>query len=259
MKNCNIVNELLPLYADDLLSDESTMFLKKNLATCKSCLKNYEDMKLNVNVVVDPENENIKPKKVFDKYLRKVKFMTASLALFTVSIGLFWIDWFIIQYAWSNLYDGMFRIAENTLIPLLVLASIFGIIGVVLITKKNAQTGRNSSFKTGLLIIALVAILVVHIIPIIKLEKTGNHIIAVTNVESIESENDEYFLIIKDLQSEKLIKIKCDENTYSSVIVDRNVLYTFEYRIKLFNEINGVLEQVDTNEIIDNRSSPKSE
>lgn len=28
MENCNIVNDLLPLYADDLLSDQSTMFVK---------------------------------------------------------------------------------------------------------------------------------------------------------------------------------------------------------------------------------------
>lgn len=27
MENCNIVNDLLPLYADDLLSDQSTMFV----------------------------------------------------------------------------------------------------------------------------------------------------------------------------------------------------------------------------------------
>ncbi|MBR3290250.1 MAG: hypothetical protein IKI63_05700, partial [Clostridia bacterium] len=129
------------------------------------------------------------------------------------------------QYAWSNLYDGLFRIAEYALIPLLILASVFGMIGVALIIKKRAQTKKNSSCKTGILITAFVAILIVHVIPVVQLGNTGYHRIAVTNVESIESENDEYFLMIKDSQSEKLIKLKCEGNTYASVIVDKNVLY----------------------------------
>ncbi len=35
--NCNIINDLLPLYIDDVVSDESRLMVEKHLETCPEC------------------------------------------------------------------------------------------------------------------------------------------------------------------------------------------------------------------------------
>lgn len=257
MRNCNIVNDLLPLYVDGLLSQESITFVKEHLSTCKSCLKDYEGMKINVDVVIEDEHEDLKPKRAFAKYLREVKIIVVSLVLFIVSVLLFWVDWFILQYAWSNVYDGVFNTANILLIPLLCLAALFGVTSIVMLVKKNAKSGRNSMSKTLLMIIVLISVLAIQIFSVVELSKTGERVFTVQNIESIESENGEYFLVVEKPKSEGFIKIKCDKNTYYSVIVDKDVLYTFTYRVELFDKNKGILEeQINIDDIVDNRNDP---
>lgn len=44
MKNeCHVVQDLLPLYAEGMLSDESLAFVKAHLETCEACREAYED------------------------------------------------------------------------------------------------------------------------------------------------------------------------------------------------------------------------
>ncbi len=45
MKDCGIVKDLLPLYAEKLASEESAAFVKEHLETCEDCRKAYEEMK----------------------------------------------------------------------------------------------------------------------------------------------------------------------------------------------------------------------
>lgn len=260
MRNCNIVNDLLPLYVDGLLSQESIEFVKEHLSTCKSCLKDYEGMKINVDVVIEAEPEGLKPKRAFTKYLREVKIIVVSLVLFIVSVALFWVDWVILQYAWSNLYDGVFNTAIIFLIPLLCLAALLGVISFIMLVKKNAKSGRNSMSKTLLMIIVLISVLAIQTFSVVELSKTGEHVFTVQNIESIEIKNGEHFLVVKKPNSQEFIKIKCDKNTYSSVIVDKDVLYTFTYRVELFDKNKGILEkQINIDDTIDNRNAPKSE
>ena len=38
MKNeCNIVRDILPLYVEDMVSEETEKFVKEHLAECKNC------------------------------------------------------------------------------------------------------------------------------------------------------------------------------------------------------------------------------
>jgi predicted anti-sigma-YlaC factor YlaD len=45
MINCAVIKDLLPLYADDVLSNESKELVSKHLATCESCRTELADMK----------------------------------------------------------------------------------------------------------------------------------------------------------------------------------------------------------------------
>ena len=46
MKNeCDVVKDLLPSYAEDLLSDNTNQFVKEHLDSCQECRKVYDGMK----------------------------------------------------------------------------------------------------------------------------------------------------------------------------------------------------------------------
>ena len=45
MKDCGIVKDLLPLYTEDMASEQSAAFVKEHLETCEDCRKAYEEMK----------------------------------------------------------------------------------------------------------------------------------------------------------------------------------------------------------------------
>lgn len=45
MKDCGIIKDLLPLYAEELASEESAALVRTHLETCEDCRKAYEQMK----------------------------------------------------------------------------------------------------------------------------------------------------------------------------------------------------------------------
>ena len=59
MKNeCDVVKDLLPSYAEDLLSDNTNQFVKEHLDSCQECRKVYDGMKkINYNKEDDEQIE----------------------------------------------------------------------------------------------------------------------------------------------------------------------------------------------------------
>lgn len=73
MKDCGIVKDLLPLYAEDMASEESAAFVKTHLETCEDCRKNYEEMKAPV------EAEPAAPLKTVRKAVKKRGLLIAGV------------------------------------------------------------------------------------------------------------------------------------------------------------------------------------
>ena len=53
MKNCRIVQDLLPNYIEKLTSEETNTFIEEHLTECEDCKKIYETMKKDYKI----ENE----------------------------------------------------------------------------------------------------------------------------------------------------------------------------------------------------------
>ena len=73
MKDCGIVKDLLPLYAEDMASEETTAFVKAHLETCGDCRKAYEEMKAPV------ETEPAAPLKTVRKAVKKRGWLIAGV------------------------------------------------------------------------------------------------------------------------------------------------------------------------------------
>lgn len=77
MKNdCSIVKELLPLYAEDMVSAETAYFIQQHLEECEECRSEFE--RLNIPVV-QAINTNTEPLKEIKRQFRRNKVNTILL------------------------------------------------------------------------------------------------------------------------------------------------------------------------------------
>lgn len=70
-KDCEIVNDLLPLYIDDVCSKSSSSFVERHLKKCKDCEKKFQ--KLSGNIVNEVQDENVKEKN-YKELFNRIKF-----------------------------------------------------------------------------------------------------------------------------------------------------------------------------------------
>lgn len=92
-ENCSLIKDLLPLYIDDLCSNESTEIIKNHLETCSECNKEYKQLttRPEIKVVNDPSTELIKGVgKMFKKDKKKAIIKTISVFLVVfILLGVF--------------------------------------------------------------------------------------------------------------------------------------------------------------------------
>ena len=69
---CDIIKDLIPLYIDDVLSENSKIFVKDHIDSCESCRKYYEKLSSDVKIPVSRETR---------KYdLKPMEYLKASLS-----------------------------------------------------------------------------------------------------------------------------------------------------------------------------------
>ena len=75
MRNeCNIIRDILPLYAEDMVSDDTVSFVEEHLQTCAECSAMYERIKEG-GIVMTNENKSMEQEIVNTlKKLRKKVF-----------------------------------------------------------------------------------------------------------------------------------------------------------------------------------------
>ena len=78
--SCNIIQDLLPMYVENVLSDEGNKFVKDHIDDCNSCMKVYEVNSSTIDI------NNIEKIKV--NYLKKVniRFLIILISLFAVTL-----------------------------------------------------------------------------------------------------------------------------------------------------------------------------
>lgn len=87
MNNCDIVKDLLPLYKENLLSEESVKFVEDHLKSCPKCKKQLTDE-------IEFENKNTKPLVFVEKRIKKeTRFFTLAVVSLIGSILIFIISY----------------------------------------------------------------------------------------------------------------------------------------------------------------------
>ena len=87
MNNCNIVKDLLPLYKENLLSDESKKIVEEHLKSCSECENLLKDQ-------IEIESKNTKPLDFVEKRIKKEsRYFTLAVVALLGSIFIFIISY----------------------------------------------------------------------------------------------------------------------------------------------------------------------
>lgn len=79
-KQCEIIQDLLPLYVDDACSQSSTEMIKEHLKTCQPCSEIYQQMNSHTNeIILKKEKDG-----VIARHSRKIKNKRALAIVFSV-------------------------------------------------------------------------------------------------------------------------------------------------------------------------------
>ena len=98
--SCNIIEDLLPLYVDDMVSEDSRQLVEEHLKECTTCQKMMEEMKKENSLghgkegLADAERKAIEPLKKIRRKIRRKRIaavlMAAVLVAATGGIGHYW-------------------------------------------------------------------------------------------------------------------------------------------------------------------------
>ena len=90
---CNIFRDLLPLYVENMVSEETAQYINEHLKECSECQKEFEIAKeeINITTLQKPSLPNAKPfKKTMKRLNRQIYMFAYSLIIFFIFLGFSW-------------------------------------------------------------------------------------------------------------------------------------------------------------------------
>ena len=89
---CEIINDLLPLYIDDLCNEKSKEVIKEHLSSCEKCKQNYEKMKGVDDIMKNNNSEDFKVAESLKNIRRKIfrnKIVVSILTIVVIAFAIF--------------------------------------------------------------------------------------------------------------------------------------------------------------------------
>lgn len=93
--SCPIIQDVLPLYIDEVVSDETRVMVVEHLKECKDCKEDVEMMKQDLYLPIEKDVPVIKNLK---KKWRNKKFLVSGLSILLTSLILLSTHYFIFHY-----------------------------------------------------------------------------------------------------------------------------------------------------------------
>lgn len=94
-EECKIIEDLLPAYIDNIVSEETKTFVEKHLKECTNCEQTYQEMTAEIKKEDVQNTENVK---IIKKYKRKIKTLKIIVALIILIIFAFGLGTLAFRY-----------------------------------------------------------------------------------------------------------------------------------------------------------------
>ena len=89
---CSVVRDLLPLYVEDMVSEETAAYIGEHLESCEECKAELESLKGSAEIaVIEEKPDNAKPfKKIMKKMNRQFYSVAYAALIFLIFLGFGW-------------------------------------------------------------------------------------------------------------------------------------------------------------------------
>ena len=89
---CSIIRDLLPLYVEDMVSEDTAAYIVEHLDTCDECKAELERLKRSAEIaVVEEKPDSAKPfKKIMKKMNRQFYSVAYAALIFLIFLGFGW-------------------------------------------------------------------------------------------------------------------------------------------------------------------------
>lgn len=92
--NCNVIQDILPLYIDHAVCDETKEMVERHLRECESCRKAYQETVNDLYLPVETEKSDVRELRRFKKFLSRRQLRTifatvTGVLIFFVAVTVF--------------------------------------------------------------------------------------------------------------------------------------------------------------------------
>lgn len=100
---CNVIRDILPLYADEVVSQDTKVLVEEHLRTCPDCKKELSELTkdLSLPIFQDLPQKETSILKNLKKQLKRKKILISLISVFTTILLLCGIYTFLILYQWE--------------------------------------------------------------------------------------------------------------------------------------------------------------
>lgn len=241
---CEIINDLLPLYVDNVCSKETAFAVSEHLKNCEKCSKTFNEMSGNFpekDFKLIDINNNLKEKDLLLNAKKDLRFdfMKKFLKKFYIGVIIFNIlalilEYFLITHGYDLKYPRFFfgNLGIKTYIVLLfifLLPLITSTVGILVINSMNFIKAYKA--KTAVNVICLIISFLLSII-------SSFFIFAIPPLESITNSPDKYLEVESDMERYKNIY---DQFFPESIPKDaENINYSYKKYNGLFQTTSTV-------------------
>ncbi len=88
MRECNIVKDLLPLYVEELCSEDSKEYVEEHMKSCQECKESFEYLKYSEVCIKEVEKKEINAFQKLERYISARIMISYVLFLVVVVIGI---------------------------------------------------------------------------------------------------------------------------------------------------------------------------
>ena len=88
-KNCSLIKDLMPLYIEGLTSTDTNEYIKKHLSECRECNSFFEDIKLDTDINLEINNEELRDKGeiILDKIKKNQDRIKYTFIIFSMIVA----------------------------------------------------------------------------------------------------------------------------------------------------------------------------
>lgn len=110
--SCDVIQDLLPLYVENLASEDSRKMVEEHIRECPKCKKQLEKMTSGINIAIDTD---IGPLRKIEFALQRKKILTIIFAVLATFVILTVAFAYVLSPRYFNYEDDLVTVSENSI------------------------------------------------------------------------------------------------------------------------------------------------